>query len=51
MKIEVFHYFVEKAVKVRHPGDILEVSPEEGERLIERGIAKSVKPPKRKEKE
>ena len=51
MKIEVLEYFVEGGVKVRRPGEVLEVSPEEGERLVERGIAKPIKSPKRKEKE
>jgi|GEM_PF-3127028 len=51
MKIEVLKRFVEGGVLVRHPGEVLEVSPEVGERLVERGIAKPVKPPKRKEVE
>ena len=51
MKIEVLKRFVEGGVRVRHPGEVLEVSPETAERLVERGIAKLVKPPKRKEKE
>jgi len=49
MKIEVVTYFVEGGVKVRCPGEVLEVSQEEGERLVERRVAKPVKPPKRKE--
>jgi len=50
MKIEVVERFVHGGA-VRHPREVLEVSPEEGERLIELGIAKPVKPPKRKERE
>ena len=50
MKIEVLHYFVEGGVLVRRPGEVLEVSPKEGEPLVERGIAKEVEPPKRKAK-
>jgi len=51
MKIKVVKRFVERGVLVRHPGEVLEVTPEIGEQLVERGIAKLVKPPKRKETE
>jgi len=51
MKIKVVQRFVYGGVRVRYPGEILEVSPEEGERLVERGIAKEVKPPKPKKTE
>jgi len=50
MKIEVLKRFVEGGVLVRYPGEVLEVTPEEGEPLVERGIAKEVKPPKPKAK-
>lgn len=49
MKVKVVKRFVERGVVVRHPGEVLEVSPETAEQLIERGIAKSVEPRKRKE--
>ena len=49
MKIKVLARFVHRGVRVRHPGEVLDVSPETAERLVERGIAKPVKPPKRKE--
>jgi len=50
MKIEVVERFVHGGA-VRHPGEVLEVSPEMAEELVERGIVKPVKPPKRKETE
>ena len=50
MKVKVVARFVHRGVRVRYPGEVLEVSPEEGERLVERGIAKPVKPPKPKAK-
>jgi len=50
MKIEVVKRFVYGGVRVVHPGEVLDVEPEEGERLVERGIAKPVKPPKPKVK-
>jgi len=48
-KIRVLKRFVERGVLVRHPGEVLEVSPEAAEQLIERGIAKAVESRKRKE--
>ena len=51
MKIEVLARFVEGGVRVRHPGEVLDVSPETAERLVERGIAKPVESPKRKKKD
>jgi len=50
MKIEVVQRFVHRGA-VRYPGEVLEVSSETGEELVERGVAKPTKPPKRKEKE
>lgn len=50
MKVEVLKRFVQGGVVVRHPGEVLEVSPEVAEQLVERGIVKRIKPPrKRKE--
>lgn len=49
MKVKVLERFVERGVVVRHPGEILEVSPETAEELIERGVAKAVESRKRKE--
>lgn len=53
MKIEVVARFVHRGVRVRHPGEVLDVAPGEGEYLIQRGIAKAIetpKPPKPKAK-
>lgn len=50
MKIEVLARFVHRAVRVVHPGEVLDVAPEEGEYLIQRGMAKEVKPLKPKAK-
>lgn len=46
MKIKVLARFVHRDVRVVHPGEVLDVAPEEGEYLVERGMAKEVKPPK-----
>ena len=47
MKVQVIRRFVEKGA-VRHPGEILEVSPETGKELIEKGIVKAIESRKRK---
>jgi len=48
MKVKVLKGFWDRCL-ARHPGEIIEVSPETAEQLIESGLAKAVKSRKRKE--